>query len=412
MITNSQSSATGLRNKGEAELLIACSRSTVDVVTQQRIRTLVNSGPDWHQLIDLSKLHGTAPLLYRTLSTICPDVVPQELLRSLQHHYCAVVVHNARMATALVEIVGILHKCAIPVRPLKGPAVAALAYGDITLREFGDLDLLIRKRDLAAAIDALTAEKFVYSRSDGADGLPQAERKYHQLQRTGDRFFIDLQWMIAHDDFSFSLEHESFWQRTRVLEVAGGQIETLSPEATLLVLCIHGAKHLWSHLKWTCDVAELLRRHPHLDWEWTVRTSSDLGCRRMLLLGLLMARDVLDATVPNEILDQIGKDAVVEGLALRLLGRLRDGEDPHDETRFSGAEYLLLRSSLRDRIWFLVYLCIAISPGDDARLNAFPASFRVLYYALLPLRTIGRRLPVPRLKTAVSEWLERMGSGI
>src|SRR5262249_36016098 len=134
-----------------------------------------------------------------TFSNICPDLVPQELLRSLQHYYCTVVVHNARMATALVEIIGILQKRAIPVRPLKGPTLAALAYGDITLREFGDLDLLIRKRDLAAAIDALTAQNFVHSTSDRADGRVQSERKYHVLRRSGDDFWVDLQWMIAHE---------------------------------------------------------------------------------------------------------------------------------------------------------------------------------------------------------------------
>ena len=393
----------------EAELLIASSRSSVDLPTQQHIRTLANSGPDWDRLVNLSKLHGTAPLLYRALSTICPDVVPQELLRSLQHYYVAVVVRNARMATALVEIVGMLEKRGIPVRPLKGPALAVLAYDDITLRVFGDLDLLIRKRDLAAAIDALIAQKFVYSMSDRPDGLGQPERKYHTLQRRGDDFFVDLQWMIAAQDFSFSLEHESFWERTALLEVAGVKIASLSPEAILLVLCIHGSKHLWSHLKWTCDVAELLHRHPHLDWKWILRLSSKLGCRRMLLLGLLMSRDVLGATVADEILDQTGRDTAVEVLAIRLLGRLRAGEDPSDETTFNGTEYLVLRNRLRDRMQFLVHLCIAISPADRARLKSFPASFRAFYYALLPLRVVGRRMPVPRLKSAVSQWLERMG---
>jgi hypothetical protein len=409
---------TGLRNREkaghvelrctrEAELLIASSRSSVDASTKQRIRTLANSGPDWRRLINLSKLHGTAPLLYRTLSTICPDIVPQELLRSLQHQYCVVVVQNSHMATALVEIVGILQARAIPVRPFKGPALAAMAYGDITLREFGDLDLLIRKRDITAAIDALTAQKFVYLMSDRADGLPNAERKYHRLHRSGDNFGVDLQWTIAHEDFSFSLEHEHFWNRTPQVEVAGVEIASFSPEATLLVLCIHGCKHLWSHLKWICDVAELLHRHPHLDWEWTRRVADDLGCRRMLLLGVHLTREVLGATVPEEILNEIETDGVVEALAVRLLARLRAGEDPWDETPFQAPEYLLLRNRFRDQIKFLIHLCLEISPIDDARLKAFPAPFRALYYPLLPLRVIGR--PVPRLKAAVSQWLERMG---
>ena len=100
-------------------------------------------------------------------------------------------------------------------------------------------------------------------------------------------------------------------------------------EDHLLVLSVHGGKHLWPCLGWVCDVAELLRAHADLDWGRVTAGAGRLGCRRMLLVGLALADGLLQAPVPAEVRRRVRSDPVAGSLAARV-GRnlLRRGAGP------------------------------------------------------------------------------------
>jgi hypothetical protein len=382
----------------EADLLVAASRTTLDPESHARIRSLVTAGVDWHRLIHLARVHGTRPLLYRSLSAVCADLLPPDFQRTLRAHYCASVLQNARSVSALVEIMGALQDRAIQALPLKGPTLAKLAYGDVMLREFGDLDFLVRKPDLERSSEVLRGLGFAFIRNQD-----QSERGYHALYRKSDGVSVDIQWMMAGNFFSFSLEHSILQDRTSPVELAGAEIRGLTPEALLLVLCIHGSKHAWSQLKWICDVAELLRSVPELDWKWTVRVSRDLGCGRILSLGLVLAKELLDTPIPDRIIDRAGADASVEALASRLIMNIRSGHEPGStESSLTVPDSLILSDR---RFPFSLYLCASIAPDDHTLLAQLPRSFRALYYGLRPIRLMARRgLPASR-KTALVNWL-------
>ena len=108
---------------------------------------------------------------------------------------------------------------------------------------------------------------------------------------------------------------EILWENVSTLSVAGRGVKIHAPEDLLLILCIHGGKHRWEHLGWLCDVAEMIRRYPDLDWAKVIHRASTLGARRILLVGLLLARNVLGAQVPNHVIREIQADHVVEELA-------------------------------------------------------------------------------------------------
>ena len=77
----------------------------------------------------------------------------------------------------------------------------------------------------------------------------------------------------------------------------------LDPIDQLVVLCVHGCKHLWDTLKWLVDVAELLHCHPELDWVSVQTRADEMGAGIMVEIGLVLAHDLLEAPIPEEILD-------------------------------------------------------------------------------------------------------------
>src|SRR5436190_1015503 len=79
----------------------------------------------------------------------------------------------------------------------------------------------------------------------------------------------------------------------------------LSPECILLLLCLHGSAHKWEMLKWVLDIAEMLRACPDLDWGKVTNEARRTGSERMVAVGLVLARDLLGAVIPQRALDTI-----------------------------------------------------------------------------------------------------------
>src|SRR5262249_24072686 len=78
----------------------------------------------------------------------------------------------------------------------------------------------------------------------------------------------------------------------------------------------HGGKHRWEYLVWLCDIAELIRCYPALNWTEAIERATRLRGRRILLLGALLARDILGAELPKAVNRVIDTD--------RALGQLGD----------------------------------------------------------------------------------------
>ena len=62
---------------------------------------------------------------------------------------------NSALFEELARLVDALAKHGIDAIPFKGPLLAIQAFGDLGLREFRDLDFLVRDEDLAKTIATL-----------------------------------------------------------------------------------------------------------------------------------------------------------------------------------------------------------------------------------------------------------------
>ena len=70
---------------------------------------------------------------------------------------------------------------------------------------------------------------------------------------------VELHATLSPRAFPFALELTRMWPRRCVVTLMGQPLAAPGAEDLLLILCMHGAKHLWKNLGWICDVAELLR---------------------------------------------------------------------------------------------------------------------------------------------------------
>jgi hypothetical protein len=383
-----KSNNTPMGIQPEDDLLLCCARMCIDSERGERIRLLLRKDLDWSYLRQKALRHGLMPLLYRNLKSICPDAVPEAIMDQLQEYFFTNACRNFTLTEELLELLHLFEVHGIPAIPYKGPVLAASIYGDLTLRQVSDLDILIRKEDMLRARDLLVPLGYrpQYELTHAQAAAYQKSQYELLLIRNNDRMIVELKWEIVDRFFSFPMDYECLWERLKPTSLAGKEVLTFSPEDLLLILCVHGAKHLWTNLIWVCDVAELLHVCKKLDWEWVMRQASTPGGQRMLLLGLFLAKSLLGAPLPEEIRRQVEADPAVKGLAGQVQQRLFQTSNGSSPGLWeSSIFHLKARERLKDRIWYCNRLAMSTTPGDWT-LRPLHDSLLPLYYLIRPFR--------------------------
>lgn len=338
----------------ETKLLLCCTRTCMEPKTAECVRQLLKATIDWNYLIQAASCHGTLPLLYRNLNKLCPDEVPNTTLNQLKSVFYALAWRNLYLTGELLRLLALFRNRGLRAFPFKGPVLAATAYGNLSLRHFGDLDILMPRENIPAAKDILVRQgycpKFQFTPSEEAAYL----RSHHDYKfvRFKDGLIVEIQWGVTQWSFPFPIDFEELWRHRKEVCLAGSTVFNLSLEHTLLILCVHGTKHRWEQLLWICDVAELINAYrQRIDWERLMKRARTLGGLRMLLLGLFLAHDLLGAALPENVLKKIRDGRHIKYLASRVQAWLfREMSQPvrlSDERPFF---YLQVREKLGDKI--------------------------------------------------------------
>lgn len=378
----------------EAQLILACARTVIRSRERKQIADLLRLDLDWDYLIEKAKQNFVTPLLCRNLlndfAELLPCAAAARLERYLQQHTW----HNLRQTGELLELLKLLEAHDIPVLAFKGPTLAISAYGDLALRQFGDLDVLVQKQDVERAIN-LFVERGYQQVALSPSALKHKQKDIALVSRDG-QVRLELHWRLSRIYFSFALDQKrnarQMWKRLEPVRVAGADVHTMPTPDLLLYLCLHGSKHRWERLLWICDIAELIGAHPELDWTTLLRTARKLGCERVLALGLLLAQELLGAAPPPHVVAQLAASknllAIVAGARQALFEEPCATKNIFDKQRYR----LLLKERWSDKArlgatYSRLYLRLAFRPNEkDRELLPVPKYLSFVHYLVRPVR--------------------------
>lgn len=169
----------------EIELLLCCARTQIDPSTQERIKELLQEKIDWKYLIQTSARHKVMPLLYRSLNTTCPELVPKSILSQLRNFFYTNAQRNLFVTAELIKLLTLFQEHEIPAIPFKGPLLSVSVYGNLALRQFTDLDILIDSKNLLKAKALLLSQE--YSLTGELSWESNFISRNHQIN-------VDLHW--------------------------------------------------------------------------------------------------------------------------------------------------------------------------------------------------------------------------
>lgn len=370
----------------EAQLLLLCAQARMDEAGAARVAALARGGVDWTRLLELARRHRLRPLLYRNLKAVCPDDVPPGTLDRLRAFFKVNAARNLALAAELVSIVGVFERNGIAAIPYKGPVLAASVYRDQSLREIRDLDILMRNEDVLRARDLLMARGYESQwrwSPDQAAAFLQSGYAY-EMASAHNGFAVELHWRILPAEFGIPLTFPDVAANLETLAMGRATMRVMPPEATLVVLCLHGAKHAFGEAYWLCDIAELTRACPDLNWDGVLGLAARLRATRILLTGLGAARELFRASLPAEVTRQIRADPRAKWIVPQFQRQVRQAfPSPGGPFRFPMDN---VQHRLRER-WQDVtrYYARRLFLGDWI-LYRLPRFLFPMYYLFRPIR--------------------------
>src|ERR1700730_2537275 len=251
----------------ETELLFLLARTRLSPAAAARVTALLDRELDWIFLVRDALSHDLLPLVYAHLKAADPRIVPAAILAQLARYFEQHTRRNDRLVEEMLKLLTLLAAHSIPVLVFKGPVQAVAAYGDLSLRTFCDLDFLIRRLDALHVKEVLLDAGYQLETPLGRDGFPSEPGKHeYAFHRGDDGALAEFRWRLTPRYVRASLDVERLGGRRASVSIRDAAVPTLTPEDTLVMLCVHGAKHYWGVLKWICDVAELIGANPRMNW--------------------------------------------------------------------------------------------------------------------------------------------------
>lgn len=381
--------ASSFSGDPEFDLLLACCACDQKV---EQVQNSLRREVEWERLARLADRHGVLPQVYSTLAQA--EGVSSVALSSLRPMYERSVHQALWLTRELLRIIQRFDSHCIRATPYKGPALAQILYGNVTLRQFADLDILVSPDDLPKVRACLAELGY-----EASFKLSQAEERayldagYECVFDFGEhRNLLEIQWRILPHFYAVDFNIECFFEQAVPVELCGHAVRTLCPEDLMLVLCVHAAKHGWTQLSWIREIGEL-SKSPQLNWSAILNEAERLGICRILAVSLALANYQLGAEMPEAVQEYAQRDDEVEVIVRRVLPLLSQEENFDLESVFYFRLMTDARERWQDRARFLWRL--AVTPGvGEWSVIGLPEPLFPLYRAVRLFRLAHRFWPL------------------
>jgi hypothetical protein len=370
----------------EEEYLLACGRAMVHGVAA--MTPAPPADLDWDRLIHLSRRTRLLAQLHHGLRSHAALVPPSA--GKVLHEKAAKIAANSRAVTAeLLRLVEIFQREDCPMIPYKGPVLAILAYQDVTLRHFSDLDLLIPRASMPRAAQLLETLGYrLEHRSARAAEAVHLGTEYHYLYRHPESgLAVELHGEAIPCYFSFPLTNEDLGKRLEIVMVDGRPVPSLSREDLVLLLAMHGTKHEWQCAEQVLSLAALVSRSAALRWEQLLDRATALGSRRVLLLGLNLSRSMFDCPLPERIVAEIDGDRMVAVLTAQVWDYFLGIRKPATSAMQTALFQARSRERRMDRVRY--WMLKVFAPNwEEVEWLPLPRALMPLYWLLRPVRMV------------------------
>jgi hypothetical protein len=263
----------------------------------------------------------------------------------------------------LRHVLAAIEEAGVQALAYKGEALSVRLYGDPDIRPSSDLDLLVRKADIATVVRAL--EPFGYCLYPRQSGIIQEVHLVHRNQ-----LGIDLHWGLADAAKAFPFRFDELWRERQVIDVGTARVPFPSDAWLLVILAFYTLRKLpAAERRYLGDLIQLIRRAPDLDWVRVRAIAGTTRTVRITTLALALATEAEPGLLPSGIAERWPRDGATKRLLAKLRPIFTAEQEPESEPFVSYLRSLphhaRYREAWRDRLRPFAALPLYLIMPDD-----------------------------------------------
>jgi hypothetical protein len=352
------------------------------------VRALLQDPLNFPEIQRLAQQHGVRPQLIAAYESLGWVGVPAEVRAECAIFQRIHVVRMLSLSQELRRIDALFAANDMPFVAFKGAALSGFLYGDLSQREYGDLDILVPKEHVAASERLLGALGYTGPFADTEfRHVFLAFQQQYAFVREDIHMSVDLHWHFNGIHSPFPLQPEEAWSELASVTIGERRIATPSGANLALLLAGHGTKEVWKKLGWVRDFATLVDRFADLDWQSIHRRAQRQGCGNAVLLGCTLAETLLAVPVPEAIAQAARGSRRVQSRSASIVRTMRGNVPPPSIRPY--LEDLALCDRWSDRLKSISQQ-IFIRTGSDYAAWPLPPFLWGIYYLTRPFRLLGK----------------------
>ena len=341
---------------------------------------------DWGKFLDSAYSHGVFPLVYQKLKRL--DTLDERVKARMKKINFIIASNNITMTAELIRVVKLLSADGIRSIAIKGPVLSQIIHGDITQRQFSDLDLLVEPSQMYPALELLSHHGY-------QSQYPIEFLKNKTLLKVGKDFpttntknevLIEFHWRLFLDRSIKKSKIDLFSPSNYWCTLQRDKIETLALDPLLLYLLLHGSKHYWERLEWIVDVDRLIRLHyATIDWNALYTMAEEMEITFMVYLGLAVSHALLHTPLEEVVHHRIASNPHILKSKEVIIRELKSDAITKEHSEHISMEnlnkVLLLKDSTHG--WLRNYLLTLFQIKElDVYVVNLPNFLSPLYYAV------------------------------
>jgi hypothetical protein len=376
-----------IKMRPELELVLLSAR-TKSPQNEYRIRGLFSEGVNWTEVVACASQHNLLPVLCKHFLATEADLLGQDQRGTLIEIERLLGRNSLLLLGQMLRLHGLFESAEVPAIPFKGPVLAWLAFQSFTLRTYEDLDFVVPQRYIPQVLSVLLAAGYnpKFDSPEAQAGMSGPAPGQYAFVSESNGTVVELHTERTLRYFPRGLDLDEMNARLIPLEIGGRKLRTFSVEDTLVMLCVHGAKHFWERLAWTLDVAQLVTVQ-EVDWRLLLEIAAKMESTRVLLLGLYLAQDLFNASLPQSVMQDACGDPQVQWLAKKVREQYLGVSSPSTGVCPRG----LFRLRSRDKFWpgLRHVLRLGMNPTESDRETVrLPGLLSPLYMLVRPWRLL------------------------
>ncbi|MBP0027272.1 nucleotidyltransferase family protein [Roseofilum sp. Guam] len=381
---DSQIASQNQSDLAEKNLLLCCIRYQLNSATSSDICGLLRTNLHWDILVQNAVQNNVFMILVQTLKATHPEVIPSSVLERIELKVQQRMTYNLFLTNKLLQVLNLFAEHNIQAIPFKGPIWANLAYGNMGLRDFCDLDILVRPQDFSKAKDVLIEQGY-YDKHFGAieESIGEAHMVLPDRQVN-----IDLHYKLVPQHFYLKIEPKSFFEGLQTLSFLGKKVEIFSPESCIALGYFHGTKEGWNSLKRICDFGALVQTYPEANWRKVMAQCGTDEKDRIFWLGIAIVQTYLQIPLPERLSEKLKEFPEVVKVA-----RQHKEYMYHKNREYSYIFYIISlwekrETNLWNKLQYFLKIVFRVNASDRDSLP-LPKLLFFLYYPLRIVKLIG-----------------------